>query len=118
MAKKNNKSDSPSPEPEPVPPVEPTPEPESEPESCVEGEQSAGEPAPPVEDLPVDVEGGAEVEAPAVVDPLPTILVEGGGRVEVFPGQHRQWRVRSTAGTYYDHCSDAPDGEWIYRESR
>lgn len=67
------------------------------------------------EDGAVDV-----VVEPAPVDPTaewPTILLEDGGRAKVHPRNFQQngFRIGAADGRAYDHCSDAPDGEWVYR---
>lgn len=47
------------------------------------------------------------------------VLVEAEGEVTLERPEHpRERRVKAADGRYLDHVSDAPDGRWIYRESR
>lgn len=76
---------------------------------------------PTVEDAPLASEAGAETpvtltpgEVPVAV-PEPNILLEDGRRVQVLPDQQNMYRVYGLDHQAYDHCHDAPGGEWVYR---
>lgn len=47
-----------------------------------------------------------------------TILLENGSRVAIpdSEGQYHAFRVTGYNHKSYDHCSNALDGEWVYRE--
>lgn len=70
-----------------------------------------------------DVEVGEEAlaEEPAAEPMTPikpagfTLLLEDGSRVSASNNQLRAFRAQDDDGHSYDHCADAPDGEWIYR---
>lgn len=44
-----------------------------------------------------------------------TILLVGGGRRIVPDGQEHAFRVYDNNQNAFDHCHDAPDGEWVYK---
>lgn len=71
--------------------------------------------APPAEE-PADP---SDPYAPANVEAGFTALVEGGGRVLLeTPNKYPHSRsIRSRDGRYFEHVSDAPSGEWVYRQS-
>lgn len=63
-------------------------------------------------------------EPPIAPDPLmvrdveSSILLEDGTwRSLGYVRKSRDFRVRTQDGRYYEHVADAPDGEWIYRQS-
>ena len=60
--------------------------------------------------------GKAKVVVPEA-PPAPefTIMCEDGSRIAVEPRQERSYRVHAIDGSWWDHCCDAPDGEWVYR---
>lgn len=98
MPKKSNKGATPA-----VPPVK-TPE-ELEIEALeLELEAAEAPVADPVVEIP-----------PAPIDKTNTILCEDGSRIAVYPMQEKAYRVQSVDGSNWDHCSDALDGEWVYR---
>lgn len=122
--------------PNPPPPHPADSDPESDAEiEALEAELAAGA---PVDEEPVEATGGvAEMpvadEQPVAAEPEydpndydpkndlakdpddPTILLEGGGRLQVQPGQYMAYRVVARNGRSYDHCHDSPRGEWVYR---
>lgn len=104
-----------------APVKDPAPQPPTSPSGLSTGPE-AGETMTPPPPAPVVDAAPADAPAPVVEwqeNQGPSILLEGGQgkRVPCNEKDMRQFRVAGLDGLYYEHVSNAPDGEWEYRQS-